>query len=253
MIVAVVIAIWAIANKRKKISRLQRWLMIRTHGLCVSAAVLYRLSYEDPCTGSRPICWVHLNPWVNCNYLCDDHIFILKISPGFNSCPKRSWRSRGISESKHKLIRGAGDGGGGGRILNSSLASLFKKPQIPLEPCVAALFFSGQVTMVLLFVYSFPTNPVSSCYRCEAPNSQCTPVMYDVSLDVPMVGDNSCCVGVYIDQAAMHWRWIFEEYWSNIYLIRLNCMQIIISIIIIIVINIFIIVLIIVVVVMTTK
>ena len=36
---------------------------IRTHGLCVSAAVLYQLSYEDPYIGSRPIYWVHLNPW----------------------------------------------------------------------------------------------------------------------------------------------------------------------------------------------
>ena len=36
---------------------------IQTHSLCVSAAVLYQLSYEDPCIGSRPICWVHLNPW----------------------------------------------------------------------------------------------------------------------------------------------------------------------------------------------
>lgn len=74
--------------------------------------------------------------------------------------------------------------------------------------------------------------------------------MYEVSLTlaVSMVGDNSCCVGVYIDQVALHWRWIFEEYWSNIYLIRLNYMQITI-----IVINIFIIVFIIIVVVMTTK
>ena len=36
---------------------------IRTHGLCVSAAVLYQLSYEDPYIGSRPIYRVHLNPW----------------------------------------------------------------------------------------------------------------------------------------------------------------------------------------------
>ena len=37
---------------------------IRTHGLCVSAAVLYQLSYEDPyIVGSRLICWVHLNSY----------------------------------------------------------------------------------------------------------------------------------------------------------------------------------------------
>ena len=29
---------------------------IRTHDLCVSAAVLYQLNYEDPYIGSRPIC-----------------------------------------------------------------------------------------------------------------------------------------------------------------------------------------------------
>ena len=32
---------------------------IRTRGLCVRAAVLYQLSYEDPYTGGRPIYWVH--------------------------------------------------------------------------------------------------------------------------------------------------------------------------------------------------
>ena len=32
---------------------------IRTRGLCVRAAVLYQLSYEDPYTESRPIYWVH--------------------------------------------------------------------------------------------------------------------------------------------------------------------------------------------------
>ena len=36
---------------------------IRTHGLCVSAAVLYQLTYEDPYAGSRPISRVHLYPW----------------------------------------------------------------------------------------------------------------------------------------------------------------------------------------------
>ena len=34
---------------------------IRTHDLfTVSAALLYHLSYGDPYTGSRPVCWVHL-------------------------------------------------------------------------------------------------------------------------------------------------------------------------------------------------
>ena len=62
--------------------------------------MLYQLSYEDPYIGSRPIYWVHLNPWqeygfesrwspkmffffglkirngLNCDYNCDDQIFI---------------------------------------------------------------------------------------------------------------------------------------------------------------------------------
>ena len=32
---------------------------IRNHGLCVSAAVLHQLSYEDPDVGRKPIYWVH--------------------------------------------------------------------------------------------------------------------------------------------------------------------------------------------------
>ena len=51
-------------QKKKKFRHLNR---IRTHGLCVSAAVLYHLSYEDPYIGSRPICWVDLNPWKEWN------------------------------------------------------------------------------------------------------------------------------------------------------------------------------------------
>ena len=108
---------------------------------------------------------------------------------------KITWYFRGQTQ-----VDSGGGWGGGERILNSSLASLLKKPLILyLEPYVSALLFCGQVTFFLLFVYSFPTNPVSPCYRCEAPNSQCTPVMYEVSLRlaVSMVGDNSCCVGVY--------------------------------------------------------
>ena len=32
---------------------------IQIHGFCISAAVLYQLSYEDPYVGSKPICWIH--------------------------------------------------------------------------------------------------------------------------------------------------------------------------------------------------
>ena len=53
MIVAVVIAIKAIANKPEK--KFRDFKGIRTHRLWVSAAVLYHLNYEDPYVGSRPI------------------------------------------------------------------------------------------------------------------------------------------------------------------------------------------------------
>ena len=49
-------------KKQKTNSGLQR-----IHGLCVSAAVFDHLSYEDPYIWSRPICWVHLNPWKEWN------------------------------------------------------------------------------------------------------------------------------------------------------------------------------------------
>ena len=45
-------------SNRKK--RFQGFNGIRTHGLCVSAAVLYQLSYEDPYVRSTPIYAVHL-------------------------------------------------------------------------------------------------------------------------------------------------------------------------------------------------
>ena len=50
------------------------------------AAVFYQLNYEDPYTaGSRPICWLHLNPWmewnnehdVNCENICCGSILSL--------------------------------------------------------------------------------------------------------------------------------------------------------------------------------
>ena len=71
---------------------------------------------------------------------------------------------------------------------------------------MAALLFCGQVTFSLLFVYSFPTNPVSPCYRCEGPNSQCTPVMYEVSLRLAVYRWLliTHVVLVYIDQVALH-------------------------------------------------
>ena len=54
---------------------------VRTHDLCVSTAVLYQLSHEDPYTGSRPFCDFSdfLGLISNCfNYHYDDHILILK-------------------------------------------------------------------------------------------------------------------------------------------------------------------------------
>ena len=70
---------------------------IQTHGLCVRAAVLYQLSYEDPYIGSRPICWVHLNPWLEWNiewrwhsedFAVGTYRKIPKISPSMYKPPK---------------------------------------------------------------------------------------------------------------------------------------------------------------------
>ena len=44
-------------NSPKKVFR--GFKGIRTRGLCVSAAVLSQLSYEDPYTGGWPIYWIH--------------------------------------------------------------------------------------------------------------------------------------------------------------------------------------------------
>ena len=47
-------------NNPDKICMASQGFQPITHGLYVSTTVLYQLSYEDPYTGSRPICWVHL-------------------------------------------------------------------------------------------------------------------------------------------------------------------------------------------------
>ena len=52
------IAIYAIAKIARK-KDFRGFNGIRTRGLCVSAAVLSQLSYEDPYTGGWPIYWVH--------------------------------------------------------------------------------------------------------------------------------------------------------------------------------------------------
>ena len=52
------IAIQAIAKIARK-KDFRGFNGIRTRGLCVSAAVLSQLSYEDPYTGGWPIYWVH--------------------------------------------------------------------------------------------------------------------------------------------------------------------------------------------------
>ena len=49
-------------NNPDKICMASQGFQPITHGLYVSTTVLYQLSYEDPYTGSRPICWVHLTP-----------------------------------------------------------------------------------------------------------------------------------------------------------------------------------------------
>ena len=54
---------WNLRNCKLSRKKFREFNKIRTLGLCVSAAVLYQLSYEDPYIGSGPICWVHFKPW----------------------------------------------------------------------------------------------------------------------------------------------------------------------------------------------
>ena len=71
---------------------------IRTRGLCVHAAVLYHLSYEDPYTESRPIYWVHKprKEWsTEWNYVNCGNTNEMKMCPlnrkfkHLRSCPKK--------------------------------------------------------------------------------------------------------------------------------------------------------------------
>ena len=59
---------------------------IRTHGLCVSAAVLHQLSYEDLYVGSRPICWIYRTReretyeyYVNCGHANEIKVWSLQL------------------------------------------------------------------------------------------------------------------------------------------------------------------------------
>ena len=58
---------WTAGAQMKWRKKFQGFNGIRTHGLCVCAAVLYQLSYEVPHIGSRPIYWAHLSPWEESN------------------------------------------------------------------------------------------------------------------------------------------------------------------------------------------
>ena len=57
MIVAVVIVINQLQINPPP-HKIRNFNGIRTHNLCVSSALLYQLSYEDPCIARGPICWV---------------------------------------------------------------------------------------------------------------------------------------------------------------------------------------------------
>ena len=58
MIVAVVIVINQLQINPPPPHKIRNFNGIRTHNLCVSSALLYQLSYEDPCIARGPICWV---------------------------------------------------------------------------------------------------------------------------------------------------------------------------------------------------
>ena len=62
---------------------------IGTHSFCISAAVLYQLSYEDPYIGSRPICWVHLNPWTST--LLSTHFALVQLWKGVKIFDEQNW------------------------------------------------------------------------------------------------------------------------------------------------------------------
>ena len=47
--------------------------------LCVGAANLCQLSYEDTYTWSRPNCWFHLNPWMEWNSWRFNSIFRINL------------------------------------------------------------------------------------------------------------------------------------------------------------------------------
>ena len=54
--------LWLRLNKQSQIKPekcFRGFNRIRTRGLCVSAAVLHQLSYEDPNVGSRTVYWLH--------------------------------------------------------------------------------------------------------------------------------------------------------------------------------------------------
>ena len=78
--------ITAVAFKQSQIKPgkcFRRFNGIRTRRLCVSAAVVHQLSYEDPYLGNRQIywpcrtCWKEWNIWVLCSH--NTHMFIMFI------------------------------------------------------------------------------------------------------------------------------------------------------------------------------
>ena len=55
---------WNLSNCKLTWKKISTSRGFKPMAIFVRAAVLYQLSYEDPYIGSRPICWVHLNPWL---------------------------------------------------------------------------------------------------------------------------------------------------------------------------------------------
>ena len=85
---------------------------IRTHGLCVSAAVLHQLSYEDPYVGSRPIYWIHRTRernetyeyYVNCGHTNEMKMWSLQLWLRFKQSqikPEKCFR--GFSGIRQKI------------------------------------------------------------------------------------------------------------------------------------------------------
>ena len=97
-----------------KPKKLEGFNGIWTHAFCLSAAVLYQLSYGNPYIWSQPICWLHLNLSNRWNRLkriistffidCKGPIYTYSIYFNENSRWKATFQKRSL-EWKYRGVR----------------------------------------------------------------------------------------------------------------------------------------------------